>query len=75
MKKTTTRKRPNNWVLRRTAAQLLFPDSPPAAQVDRLYRWIQGDPQLLQKLQKVGYRNGTHYLSPSMMKLLYRYLG
>ena len=58
----------------RVVAAEVFPDSTVRNAMHRLRRFIATDPELLSRLESVGYRTTRHWLSPSMRMILDEYL-
>ena len=56
-------------------ALLYFPDSSPAVASAHLVRWIQRNPQLLQKLNASGYTKYTREFSPIQISYIIFFLG
>lgn len=41
----------------------------------RLTRWINADPQLLERLKSVGFHAQQHYYTPKQVSVIYEFIG
>jgi len=51
------------------------PDGSYGAAINRLTRWINGDPELLSALHAAGYQDTQRILTPRQVSIIYDYLG
>jgi len=61
-----------------TKKELAFrysPDCNYGAAINRLTRWISGDPDLLNDLHQAGYKDTQRTLTPKQVQIIYSYLG
>ena len=57
-------------------ALLFYPDSASGdAARHRLMRWIKGDPMLLDRLVRAGYRSRQHNFTPLQVSIIYEIMG
>ena len=56
-------------------AWLYSPTLSQTAALNRLNRWINGDPELLAALLATGYRPNQRLLTPKQVKVIVEYLG
>ena len=59
--------------LRKDIASKIFPASTATISVARLNRWIHSDPILLSCLIKAGYRKGSQWFTPKVIRVLERF--
>ena len=55
-------------------AALFSPGVTAGAALNRLRRWIYGDPELLEALHRAGYRDGQRIYTPRQVSILFDYL-
>ena len=71
---TTTLNTSPSVVSRREVAQRMFPDlKSVSSAVARLRRWLKNDPNLLKALYDAGYRDGAHWFTPKVNRVLERF--
>ena len=58
---------------RKDIVPLIFPAATLAVSTARFHRWIQKDPVLLRDLLKAGYKKGSHWFTPKVLRVLERY--
>ena len=58
---------------RKDIVPLIFPAATLAVSTARFHRWIQKDPVLLHDLLKAGYKKGSHWFTPRVLRVLERY--
>lgn len=57
-------------------ALLYFPDASSAhTAVNHLMSWIRRNPQLMEQLEKMGYRKSGKFFTPKEVKWIVEYLG
>jgi hypothetical protein len=61
-------------ISRREVAQRMFPDlKNVSSAVARLRRWLKKDPNVLKVLYDAGYRDGSHWFTPKVSRVLERF--